>query len=308
MTQGSNLCLLHCRGILYTWATRETLGRCQSHLNPWHPRYQNAVPGTHAAALSNSEQHPETRSGAESLNRTPVACRSRVGPPGSRLPVCAHGNPESGLWPPLVAGARLCPHLHAASTLLLMAGSTGLWAAAFTSLGLSILHPVHWPFFPSCLLGSRFQCKQPLILSSSCVFSSLQSVCSPSATCHARLRTSAPAPCSPHTFPLCLSASSGHSGHSPGTKAGRVRSTQLGHLSETVSLWNEAISTRLLDFPNNLPTHLPTYVQARTVVNMKWDFNLTTLEGEGMCVGGAVGEWIVIQWMWRNKGWQWNCR
>ena len=40
----------------------------------------------------------------------------------------------------------------------------------------------------------------------------------------------------PHASPLCLSASSGCSGHSLGTKAGRVRRTQLGHLSETVSL------------------------------------------------------------------------
>ena len=151
MTQGSNLCLLHCRGILYPWATREALGRCQSHLNPWHPRYQNAVSSTHAAAVSNSEQHPEARSGAESLNRTLVACRRRVGPPSSRLPVCAHGNPESGLWLPLVAGARLCPHLHAASTLLL-AGSTGSgqqlsppWAcqSCIHSTDLSFL-PVYW--------------------------------------------------------------------------------------------------------------------------------------------------------------------
>lgn len=90
-------------------------------------------------------------------------------------------------------------------------------------------------FLPVCLLGARFQCKQPLILSSPCVFSSLQPGCSPSATCHAHFGTSAPAPCSPHASPL-VSASSGRSGHSPGAKAGRVRRIQLGHLSEMVSL------------------------------------------------------------------------
>ena len=121
----------------------------------------------HGAALSNSKQHPESRSGPESLNRTPVACRRRVGAPGSRLPVCAHGSPESGLWPPLLAGAGLCPHLRAASTLLLLASSTGLRA--------QLLHPWAWQsgirstdlsFLPVSLLGARFQCKQPLFIRS----------------------------------------------------------------------------------------------------------------------------------------------